>query len=86
MGGIEGKMIPVKFRASVLLCVIIFCASAFGIINIDLEKKEKIDNFVNKLLFDCDRQQNVVGMNLAVVYEGKILYTTGYGVKKLSKY
>ena len=48
-------------------------------------KKEKIDNFVNTLLFDCDRHSNVVGMNLAIVYEGEILYTTGYGVKNLGK-
>ena len=86
MCGREGKMVPVKFLESVLLCVIIFCTIASGITNIDPEKKGKIDNFVNKLLFYCDKHKNVVGMNLAVVYEGKILYTTGYGVKQLGKY
>ena len=73
------------FRKSILICVIIFCTTVYGIVNIDPEKKEKIDNFVNTLLFDCDRHSNVVGMNLAIVYEGEILYTTGYGVKNLGK-
>ena len=73
------------FRKSLLICVIIFCTTVYGIVNIDPEKKEKIDNFVNTLLFDCDRHSNVVGMNLAIVYEGEILYTTGYGVKHLGK-
>ena len=57
----------------------------FGIDNIDPEKKEKIDKFVNSLLSNCDKHSNVVGMNLAIVYEGEILYTTGYGVKNLGK-
>ena len=65
--------------------MIIFCTSAYGIVNIDPEKKEKIDNFVNKLLFDCSRHRNIVGMNLAIVYEGEILYTIGYGVKNLGE-
>ena len=56
------------FRKSILICVIIFCTTVYGIVNIDPEKKEKIDNFVNTLLFDCDRHSNVVGMNLAIVY------------------
>ena len=72
-------------RTSVFLCIIIFCARISAIINIDPERKEKIDNFVNSLLFDCNRHRNIVGMNLAIVYEGEILYTTGYGVKNLGK-
>ena len=73
-------------RKHILLCVIIFCTTAVnGIVNLDPEKKEKIDTFINSLLFDCDRHRNIVGMNLAIVYEGEILYTTGYGVKNLGK-
>ena len=63
--------------------MIFFCKNAGGIVNIDQEKKEKIDNFVNSLLSECNRYRNVVGMTLAVVYKGEILYTTGYGVKNL---
>ena len=69
----------------IVLCLIILLSSVSGIDNIDPEKKEKIDNFVNSLLLDCDKHQNVVGLNLAIVYEGEILYTTGYGVKNLGK-
>ena len=73
-------------RKNILLCMIIFYTSAVnGIVNIDPEKKAKIDDFVNSLLSECDRHSNVVGMNLAVVYEGDVLYTTGYGVKNLGK-
>ena len=74
-----------KIYTSVFLVCICF-GSATGIVNIDPEKKEKIDNFANSLLFDCDKHSNIVGMNLAVVFEGEVLYTTGYGVKNLGKY
>ena len=67
------------------LHVCVFFGSAIGIVNIDPEKKEKIDNFANSLLFECDKH-NVVGMNLAVVHEGEVLYTTGYGVKNLGNF
>ena len=73
-----------ELRISVFLCIIIFCAGISAIINIDPERKEKIDNFINSLLFNCDRHSSVVGMNLAVVYEGEILYTTaqvGFNVR-----
>ena len=74
-----------ELRISVFLCIIIFCERISATINIDPKRKEKIDNFVNSLLFNCDKHSNVVGMNLAIVYEGEILYTTGYGVKNLGK-
>ena len=64
---------------------IICIKNVLGIINIDPEKKEQIDNFVNSLLSDCELHQNVVGMNLAVAYEGEILYTTGYGLRNLGE-
>ena len=51
-------------------------------VNLDPEKKELIDNFINGLLFDCE-EHNVIGMNLAVVHDGEILYTTGYGLRNL---
>ena len=73
-----------KIYTSVFIVYICF-GRATGIVNIDPEKKEKIDNFANSLLFDCDKHSNIVGMNLAVVYEGEILYTTGYGVKNLGR-
>ena len=68
-----------------VLCLIVLLPSVCGIDNIDPEKKEKIDNFVNSLLLNCNKHSNVVGINLAIVYEGEILYTTGYGVKNLGK-
>ena len=75
-----------ELRRLLVLCMVIFCTTFVnGIVNIDPEKKEKIDNFVNSLLSECDRHSNVVGMNLAIVYEGEILYTTGYGVRNLRK-
>ena len=64
-----------------VLYLIVLLPCVYGIDNIDPEKKENIDNFVNSLLLNCDKHSNVVGMNLAIVYEGEILYTTGYGVK-----
>ena len=73
-----------SFRVTILFYVIIFCRNVSGIININSEKKEKIDNFVNSL-FECDRYKTVAGMSLAVVHNGEILYTTGYGVKNLGK-
>ena len=69
-----------------MLYVVIICTTANGIVNIDPEKKEKIDNFVNSLLSDCDKHQNVVGLGVAIVYEGEIIYTTGYGLKNLGMY
>ena len=72
-----------KFRIFILFMAIICIKNVLGIVNIDPEKKEQIDNFVNSLLSDCELHQNVVGMNLAVVHEGEILYTTGYGLRNL---
>ena len=75
----------VNFHTFVFLVAAIYVENVVGIVNMDPEKKEKIDNFVNSLLSDCDLHQNVVGMNLAIVYEGEILYTTGYGVRNLGR-
>ena len=69
-----------------LLILVICLEYVTGIVNIESKKKEKIDNFINSLLFNCDRHSNIVGMNLAIVYEGEILYTTGYGVKNLGTF
>ena len=69
-------------RAFFLLFVTINVNMLSGITNIDPEKRKQIDDFVNSLLFDCDKH-NVVGMNLAVVHNGEILYTTGYGLRNL---
>ena len=63
-------------------CVLLNIGNIDGIVNIDPEKKEQIDHFVNSLLFECDKH-NVVGMNLVVVYEGEILYTTVYGLRNI---
>ena len=75
----------VNFGMFVLLEAIICVTNVLGIVNIDPEKKEQIDNFVNSLLSDCELHQKVVGMNLAVVHEGEILYTTGYGLRNLGR-
>ena len=72
-------------RPSLLILFICF-EGAIGIVNIDTKKKEKIDSFVNNLLFDCDKHSNVIGMNLVIVHEGEVLYTTGYGVKNLGRF
>ena len=71
-------------RVFFLLCLTLNVKIISGIINIDPEKKEQIDDFVNSLLFDCDKH-NVVGMNLAIVHNGEILYTTGYGLRNLGE-
>ena len=74
-----------RLRKSIVLFAIICSTTVYGIVNIDPEKKEKIDNFVNSLFSECETHRNVVGMNLAIVYEGEILYTTRYGVKNLGR-
>ena len=76
----------VKMRRISLLILVICLEYVTGIVNIESEKKEKIDDFINSLLFDCDRHSNVVGMNLAIVYDGEVLYTTGYGLKNLGMF
>ena len=72
-------------RVFFLLCLILNVKIISGIINIDPEKKEQIDDFINSLLFDCDKH-NVVGMNLAIVHNGEIVYTTGYGLRNLGEH
>ena len=52
--------------------------------NIDPEKQQQIDDFINSLLFNCEKH-HVAGMNLAVVHQGETLYTTGYGVRNLGE-
>ena len=68
-------------------CVILmtlFIVNTNGIENIDEVKKQKIDYFINSLLFSCDRN-HFAGANLALVYQGEVVYTTGYGVRHLRK-
>ena len=66
-----------ELRRLFVLSVIIFCTTTVnGITNIDPEKKEKIDSFVNSLLSECDSHSNVVGMNLAIV-TARVRSTTG---------
>ena len=50
--------------------------------NIDEDTKQLIDEFVESVIFDCERH-SIVSMNLAVVYKGEVAYTTRYGVKDL---
>ena len=75
-----------ELRRMFVLYVVIFYTTVYGITNIDPEKKEKIDNFINSLLSECDSHRNVVGLGLAIVHEGEIIYTTGYGVKNLGRH
>ena len=62
----------------------VFAGKCAGIIKIADEKKQNIDNFMNSLFFSCDRHR-FAGVNLAVVYQGEIAYTTGYGVRNLGE-
>ncbi len=64
--------------------LVFFCVITQGIVNIDQETKERIDSFVESLITDCDKHA-IAGMNLAVVYNGDVLYTTGYGVRNLGE-
>lgn len=66
------------------LCVLNTIRESHGVVNIDPEKKQQIDDFINGIVFNCERH-NIAGMNLAVVYQGETLYTTGYGLKNLGK-
>ena len=62
----------------------LFIVNTNGIENIDEAKKQKLDDFINSVLFSCDRN-HFAGANLAVVYQGEAVYTTGYGVRHLRK-
>ncbi len=55
-----------------------------GVVNIDEETRQLIDEFVRSVIFDC-RRHDIVSMNLAVVHRGEVAYTTAYGVKDLGK-
>ncbi len=71
-----------------LLCTVslllLLAGSTRGVVNLDPDRKQLIDAFVNSLLFDCEKHQ-VAGMNLAVVFRGEVVYTTGYGVRDLGE-
>ena len=69
----------------ILLLLISVCSifyECYGIVNIDEERRQLIDEFVESVIFDCE-EHDIVSMNLAVVYKGEVAYTTGYGVKDL---
>ena len=55
-----------------LLLMCLYAGNIHEITNIDPEKKEKIDSFINCVLFSCDRNQ-YVGSNLAIVYQGEVV-------------
>ena len=72
-----------SLRGVLTLILTLFCVVyVSGIENIDADKKQKIDDFINSLLFSCGRH-HYAGMNLAIVYQGEIAYTTGYGARNL---
>ena len=72
-----------SLRGVLTLLLTLFCVVyVSGIENIDADKKQKIDDFINSLLFSCGRH-HYAGMNFAIVYQGEIAYTTGYGVRNL---
>ena len=73
----------VHTKACVIL-ITLFTLNINGKENIDEVKKQKIDNFINSLLFSCERN-HFAGANLALVYQGEVVYTTGYGVPHLRK-
>ena len=68
-----------------ILLFLIFCSivnECYGVVNIDEGTKKLIDEFVESVIFDCEKH-DIVSMNLAVVSNGEVAYTTGYGVKDL---
>ena len=67
-----------------VILITLLIVNTNGIENIDEVKKQKIDDFINSLLFSCDRN-NFAGANLALIYQGQVVYTTGYGVRHLRK-
>ena len=67
-----------------LFLLFVFAEKSTGISKIVDEKKHKIDDFMNSLFFSCDRH-SFAGANLAIVHQGEIVYTTGYGVRNLGK-
>ena len=69
-------------KSSLVLYFLSVVQQCTGIVNIDPEKKQQIDDFINSVLFDCEKH-NIVGMNLAIVFQGETLYTTGYGLRDL---
>ena len=72
-----------SLRGVLTLILTLFCVVyVSGIENIDADKKQKIDDFINSLLFSYGRH-HYAGMNLAIVYQGEIAYTTGYGARNL---
>lgn len=72
-------------KIALFFCLLnIFQEQSKAIVNIDPEKQQLIDDYINSLMFDCE-QNNIAGMNLAIVHQGETLYTTGYGVRNLGK-
>ncbi len=69
-----------KASSGCVLALCVVCVTG-TVVKIHPEKRARIDSFVTGLLNDCEKQRNIVGMNLAVVYRGETLFTTGYGVK-----
>ena len=61
-----------------------FAEKSNGISKIVDEKKHKIDDFMKSLFFSCERH-SFAGVNLAIVHQREIVYTTGYGVRNLGK-
>ena len=68
----------------VVLVSVVSISSINGKVNISKEKRQKIDGFIDSLLFSCERH-SFAGANLAIVYQGEIVYTTGYGVRNLGQ-
>ena len=67
--------------------ILLFCIAlevSEGKFRFDGEMKKNIDNFIKSLLFDCEKHK-IAGMNLAIVFEGETLYTTGYGLRDIGK-
>ena len=77
--------VKVTMRRLLLLFIsFVFAEKCNGILKIVDEKKHKIDDFMNSLFFSCEKHR-FAGVNLAIVHQGEIVYTTGYGVRNLGK-
>ena len=65
-----------------VILITLFIVNTSGIENIDEAKKQKIDDFINSLLFSCDRN-HFAGANLAVVYRGELDMVSNIYVRKI---
>ena len=57
-----------------------FISSHVNALSKDEDVKSKIDSFMNNIL----KCRNIPGINLAIVKDGNILFTDGYGLRRFN--